>query len=56
MKLPGKLDLDFTVIGENVHTTRVVLRKGKRVAGAGDEEAVFYTTAHLKPIVRWQIN
>ncbi len=45
MKLRGTIDLDFTVIGENVHTTRVVLRKGKRVAEAAGGEAVLYTTA-----------
>ncbi|MBI3681617.1 MAG: dihydropteroate synthase [Acidobacteria bacterium] len=37
---------EFIVIGENVHTTRVVLRSGKLVTTTpGGEEAVRYTTA-----------
>jgi 5-methyltetrahydrofolate--homocysteine methyltransferase len=45
MKIPG-LDREFFVIGENLHTTRVVLRPGKLVTDlpSGDE-AVRYTTA-----------
>ncbi len=34
----------FTVIGENVHTTRIVLRKGKRVATRGGVEGVVFVT------------
>jgi 5-methyltetrahydrofolate--homocysteine methyltransferase len=42
MKAPG--DRGLIVIGENVHTTRVVLRKGKRVAVRDGAEVVLYTT------------
>ena len=36
----------FIIIGENIHTTRVVLRKGKLVTIAPDgSEAVRYTAA-----------
>jgi cobalamin-dependent methionine synthase I len=43
MKLQGK---DFFVIGENIHTTRVVKRGGKlTVSTESGEEAVKYTTA-----------
>ncbi len=31
MKVNG-LAKDFIIVGENIHTTRVVLRNGKRVA------------------------
>ena len=42
MKLDGK-NPEFTVIGENIHTTRVLLRKGKRVVVRPDgTEAVCY--------------
>ncbi|HTM47299.1 MAG TPA: dihydropteroate synthase [Bryobacteraceae bacterium] len=45
MKLPG-IEKDFAVIGENIHTTRVVLRAGKlTVTTQSGEEAVKYTTA-----------
>ena len=45
MKLQ-RLDKEFFVIGENIHTTRVVLRSGKLVVTtASGEEAVRYTTA-----------
>jgi len=33
---------DFIVIGENVHTTRVLMRKGRRVAEWDGEEVVLY--------------
>ncbi len=36
-------DLDFVIIGENIHTTRVVMRRGKLVTTTGDgREAVRY--------------
>lgn len=44
----------FTVIGENVHTTRIVLRKGKRFATRNGVEGVLYErvdgTPRLLPI------
>ena len=43
MKLGDAMDREFIIIGENVHTTRVVLRKGKRVTDAGEGEIVLYT-------------
>ena len=45
MKIAGR-DREFYVIGENVHTTRVVLRKGKLVVDApnGNETVRFYNT------------
>ncbi len=45
MKLDGR-DGEFVVIGENIHTTRVVLRKGKLVVKnpAGVEAVRFYDT------------
>ena len=45
MKLSG-LDKEFIVIGENIHTTRVLLRKGKLVTTdpEGDEAVRFYDT------------
>ncbi len=44
MKLPG-LDKEFIVIGENIHTTRVLRRDGKFITAApGGEEAVRYIT------------
>ena len=54
MKL-NNLDVEFIVIGENVHTTRIVQRRGKRVVtSASGDEAVVYTKAdgerHLLPI------
>ncbi len=39
----------FTVIGENVHTTRIVLRKGKRVATRGGVEGVVFETEQGDP-------
>jgi 5-methyltetrahydrofolate--homocysteine methyltransferase len=43
MKVRG-LTRDFIVIGENIHTTRVVLRQGKRVARTPEgSEAVVYS-------------
>ncbi|MBL8227031.1 MAG: dihydropteroate synthase [Bryobacterales bacterium] len=43
---PAGLDHDFFIIGENIHTTRVVLLKGKLVDQLpGGEEAVRYTDA-----------
>jgi len=45
MRLPG-LDKEFVVIGENVHTTRIVLRNGKLVgASPSGEEAIRYSNA-----------
>ena len=42
MKLKNP-DLDFVIIGENIHTTRVVMRRGKLVTTTGDgREAVRY--------------
>ncbi len=44
----------FTVIGENVHTTRIVLRKGKRFANRNGVDGVMYErvdgTPRLLPI------
>lgn len=37
MKVKG-LDRDFIVVGENVHCTRVLLRKGKRIGETSDGE------------------
>lgn len=43
MKVNGLMK-DFTIIGENIHATRVVLRSGKRVATTAEGvEAVVYT-------------
>jgi 5-methyltetrahydrofolate corrinoid/iron sulfur protein methyltransferase len=43
---PSGLDKDFVVIGENIHTTRTLLRQGKLVVTApSGEETVRYTTA-----------
>src|SRR5712692_6662536 len=43
---PQGLDKEFFIIGENIHTTRVVLRKGKLVVTAeSGEESVRYTTS-----------
>ena len=42
---PEGLHKEFFVIGENIHTTRVVLRQGKLVTSLpSGEEAVRYTT------------
>ena len=35
----------LTVIGENIHCTRVALRKGKRIAERDGAEAILYRTA-----------
>ena len=43
MKLPGT-ETDFIIIGENVHTTRVLLKKGKRFWSDGAAEGVTYVT------------
>ncbi len=44
MKIDGR---DFVIIGENIHTTRMVLRAGKLVERAPDgQEAVRYTSAN----------
>ena len=37
---------EFVVIGENVHASRVVLKKGKRFVADGDREAIRFTTAN----------
>ncbi len=51
MKPPG-LSKEFVVIGENLHTTRVVLRNGKLMGTApGGGEAVRYTTVEGE--TRW---
>jgi 5-methyltetrahydrofolate--homocysteine methyltransferase len=43
--IPQGLNQPFYVIGENIHTTRVVLREGKRVVTSpSGQEAVRYTT------------
>ncbi|MAE62602.1 MAG: hypothetical protein CMJ49_14740 [Planctomycetaceae bacterium] len=43
MKVTG-LDREFTVIGENIHCTRVLLRKGKRIGPDPDgNESVLWT-------------
>jgi cobalamin-dependent methionine synthase I len=43
VKLQG-LHKEFVVIGENVHTTRVLMRKGKHIVTApGGDEAIRYT-------------
>jgi len=34
----------FVVIGENIHTSRVILKKGKRYVVDGDREAIRFTT------------
>ena len=45
MKL-NDLDSEFVVIGENVHTTRVIQRRGKRlVTSASGDEAISYRNA-----------
>ena len=45
MKVNG-LAKDFIIVGENIHTTRVVLRSGKRVTTtASGAEAVVYTSS-----------
>lgn len=42
---PQGIEKDFVVIGENIHTTRVVLRTGKLMGTtANGEEAVKYVT------------
>lgn len=48
MKLTGT-DVDFIIIGENVHTTRVLLKRGKRFVADGDTEGVTYTTVDGEP-------
>jgi cobalamin-dependent methionine synthase I len=43
---PSGFSKDFTVIGENLHATRVLLRGGKHVVAApSGEEAIRYTSA-----------
>lgn len=47
---PAGHDRDFIIIGENIHTTRVVLLKGKLVEQLpSGEEAVRYTDAEGQP-------
>ncbi len=48
MKLSGT-DVDFIIIGENVHTTRVLLKRGKRFLADGDREGVTYNTVDGEP-------
>ena len=46
MKLEGR-DGNFVVIGENIHTTRVYLRRGQHIAATADGvEAVRFVDAH----------
>ncbi len=33
----------FDIIGENIHTTRVVLRSGRHVVAEGDDEWLVFT-------------
>lgn len=49
MKIPGS-DRDFIAIGENVHTTRVLMRKGKLVVERSDGRPAvrFYDTARKR--------
>ncbi len=35
---------DFIIIGENIHTTRVLLKKGKRFVADGEAESIKFTT------------
>ena len=43
-------DLDFVIIGENIHTTRVVMRRGKLVTTTGDgRQAVRYRSVDGEP-------
>jgi len=49
------LSLDFTIIGENIHTTRILMRNGKRIVEDDNgEEVVSYKdldgNAHFMPI------
>jgi cobalamin-dependent methionine synthase I len=37
-------DLDFIIVGENTHTTRVVMRRGKLVSEKDGEAVILYTT------------
>jgi len=37
-------DLDFIIVGENIHTTRVVMRRGKLVSEKDGEAVIHYTT------------
>jgi cobalamin-dependent methionine synthase I len=49
MKVNG-LTKDFIVVGENIHTTRIVLRNGKRIATTSDgAQAVAYTGSEGTP-------
>ena len=36
---------NYIAVGENIHTTRVLLRKGKRIAEADGQEVIFYEAA-----------
>ena len=36
---------NYITIGENIHTTRVLLRKGKRIAVEDGQEVILYTAA-----------
>jgi 5-methyltetrahydrofolate--homocysteine methyltransferase len=45
MKIEGR-NQDFVVVGENVHTTRVLLRKGKRIGETDDgRESILFSDA-----------
>ena len=39
----------YTIIGENVHTSRIVLRKGKRFATRGGVDGVTFVSEDGKP-------
>ena len=41
MNMPGT-DRPFIVIGENIHTTRVLLRKGQLVGDCGGDQLVIW--------------
>jgi 5-methyltetrahydrofolate--homocysteine methyltransferase len=41
MRIEGT-NVDFIVVGENIHTTRVISRKGKRIIGAEGAEAIAF--------------
>ena len=48
MTVSPSTEPSLTVIGENIHCTRVALRKGKRIAERDGAEAILYRTADGK--------
>ena len=42
MAMDARKVADFIIIGENVHTTRVLMRKGPRIAEKGDGQAILF--------------